>query len=133
MGVDGSNQLSEAIASARISFGTAIDDDLGSPKAIAEFFSFLKVVEELMQDGSITKESASAAQAFMREIDAILGVHIDAQSARSLTSDESSLIVEREVARKEKDWKRSDEIRSILEKKGIILEDTPQGTRHFFV
>lgn len=38
------------------------------------------------------------------------------------------LIEERNVARKEKNWKRADEIRSDLLSKGILLEDTPTGT-----
>lgn len=38
------------------------------------------------------------------------------------------MIREREEARKRKDWKRADEIRAELFKKGIILEDTPKGT-----
>ncbi len=37
-------------------------------------------------------------------------------------------IEERESARKEKDWRRADEIRHALLLKGIILEDTPSGT-----
>ena len=38
------------------------------------------------------------------------------------------LIKEREKARKEKNYKRADEIREYLKNKGIILEDTPYGT-----
>jgi cysteinyl-tRNA synthetase len=37
-------------------------------------------------------------------------------------------IEERNSARREKDWKRADEIRNELLSKGIILEDTPSGT-----
>jgi len=39
------------------------------------------------------------------------------------------LIDERDAARESKDWKKADKIRSDLEKIGIILEDTPAGTR----
>ena len=39
------------------------------------------------------------------------------------------LIEERIQARKNRDFKRSDEIRDELKAKNIILEDTPQGTR----
>ena len=39
------------------------------------------------------------------------------------------LIDERDAARERKDWKKADKIRSDLEKTGIILEDTPAGTR----
>ncbi|MDD5435560.1 MAG: cysteine--tRNA ligase, partial [Nitrospira sp.] len=40
----------------------------------------------------------------------------------------ANLITERETARKNKDWKRSDEIRNELAKAGIILEDRPDGS-----
>jgi cysteinyl-tRNA synthetase len=37
-------------------------------------------------------------------------------------------IDERNVARKEKNWKKADEVRNDLLSKGIVLEDTPTGT-----
>ena len=39
------------------------------------------------------------------------------------------LIEERTQARKNRDFARSDEIRDLLKEKGILLDDTPQGTR----
>jgi cysteinyl-tRNA synthetase len=39
------------------------------------------------------------------------------------------LIVERERARKTKDFSRADQIRDQLKEKGVILEDTPYGTK----
>ena len=38
------------------------------------------------------------------------------------------LIDERNSARKEKNWKKADEIRDYLSSKGIVLEDRPGGT-----
>lgn len=40
-----------------------------------------------------------------------------------------ALIAERNAARKAKDFKRSDAIRDELAAQGVILEDTPQGTK----
>ena len=39
------------------------------------------------------------------------------------------MVAERDNARKNKDWATSDRLRDELNKMGIILEDTPQGTR----
>ena len=46
-------------------------------------------------------------------------------------SDEAieALIEERDTARKERDFERSDEIRDLFKEQNITLEDTPQGTR----
>ena len=40
----------------------------------------------------------------------------------------NSLLTDRETARKEKDYKKSDAIRSQLEKAGVIINDTSTGT-----
>jgi cysteinyl-tRNA synthetase len=37
-------------------------------------------------------------------------------------------IAQRKEARAQKDWKRADQIRDELLNKGIVLEDSPQGT-----
>jgi cysteinyl-tRNA synthetase len=129
----GENQIADAVNLARLKFGEAMDDDLGSPRAMAVFFEFLSGVEKKMQEESLTKVSAQSAQSFIREIDSVLGVNINAQADRVLTQEELELIKEREDARKSKNWKRADEVRNILMKTGVQVEDTAQGTRHLFV
>jgi cysteinyl-tRNA synthetase len=39
------------------------------------------------------------------------------------------LVTQRESARKEKNWKLSDDLREELKKKGWIVEDLPDGTK----
>ena len=50
-------------------------------------------------------------------------------SRRILDEEIEQLIEERNQARSNRDFARSDEIRDLLKEKGILLEDTPQGTR----
>ncbi len=50
-------------------------------------------------------------------------------SEELLDEEIEQLINERIAARKAKDFARSDQIRDELKEQGIILEDTPQGTR----
>jgi len=38
-------------------------------------------------------------------------------------------VAEREAARKSKNFRRADEIRAELTRRGWVLEDTPQGAR----
>ena len=61
--------------------------------------------------------------------DEIFGLLGDDENNNDLDSEVENLISERNTARKNKDFKRSDEIRDKLKSMGIILEDTPQGTK----
>lgn len=54
---------------------------------------------------------------------------IEFQTAGLLDEEIDQLIEERNQARKDKNFARSDEIRDQLKEQGIILEDTPQGVR----
>ena len=54
---------------------------------------------------------------------------IEFQTAVLLDEEIDQLIEERNQARKDKNFARSDEIRDQLKEQGIILEDTPQGVR----
>ena len=63
---------------------------------------------------------------FMRMI-AIFGIEF--KNEELLDTEIEQLIHERDAARTEKNFARSDEIRDQLKEQGIILEDTPHGTR----
>ena len=56
-------------------------------------------------------------------------IFIVIKSQESITKQHAELIEKREKFRKEKKFKEADEIRRILKKKGIILEDTPKGVK----
>ncbi len=68
-----------------------------------------------------------ASDIFERLI-AVLGLLYE-RKEESIDDEIEALINERQAARKEKNFKRADEIRDMLKEQGIILEDTPQGVR----
>ena len=58
-----------------------------------------------------------------------MGASFESNASRCKAEDIEKLIEERQAARKAKDFKRADEIRDELLKKGIILKDTREGVK----
>jgi len=107
-------------------FNKALEDDLSTPRALAELWG-------LLRDSSVNPKDALAAA---YDMDGVLGLGLAEEAARvkndSLSAETESyvknLIEERNEAKKAKNYKRADEIRDTLKEKGIILEDSPSGT-----
>ncbi len=97
-------------------FMAAVDDDLDLPAAV-------KVLHEALSDESVPPSERSALVA---RWDAILG--LDLAPDASLDDELTSLIAEREEARRAKDFARADAIRDRLRERGIELLDSGQGT-----
>ena len=77
------------------------------------------------------RKGADLVDAFMDEINEVLGIFYtlpEDEVEETLPDDLLALIAEREEARKEKNWARSDEIRDQFTEMGYVLEDTPDGT-----
>ena len=104
-----------------------MDNDLGISEALAALFEFAKEINILMNENSLGKNDSEKIIGFLREIDSVIGVMKFEEE--SLDEEIQKLIDERNSARKNKDFKRADEIRKILSDKGIVLEDTSHGTR----
>ena len=110
-------------------FNKALEDDLSTPRALAELWGLLK-------DASISAEDALAA-AF--DMDEVLGLDLVKEAEINSSGSETfedpafvaeieSLVNERADAKKAKNFQKADEIRLRLKERGIILEDSPGGT-----
>lgn len=124
------NLLPEAQA-ALADFVNAIESDLSTPRA-------LSALQMAIKDTSISAEQALYIVSLM---DSVLGLRLT-ESAQKFAlqaeknvhtedgqnSEIDQLIKERNEAKKSKNYAKADEIRSILKERGIILEDTAQGT-----
>jgi len=62
------------------------------------------------------------------KFDSVLGIFGE-QKEEMLDTDIEALMAERQNARQQRNFARSDEIRDLLAEKGIILEDTKDGVR----
>ncbi len=107
---------------------TALEDDLNTPQAFAE----LAVLAKMVSTAGTMEEKAAAKGAFLAAGELMGFLKMDPvawfQDGKNV-EDIQSLIDARDAAKKNKDYKKADEIRYELERNGVILEDTPQGTR----
>ena len=108
-------------------FDEAMDDDFNTADAIAAIFELVKFANTNAKEGS----SKAFVQALKDEIVTLsdnCGLIVE-KKEEMLDGDIEALIAERQAARKEKNFKRADEIRDELLAKGIILEDTREGVK----
>jgi cysteinyl-tRNA synthetase len=100
-------------------FNEAINEDLDTPKALALLFEVLK--DEVLGDKDKRK--------LLLSFDKVLGLKINKkEKTTELPEDVKNLIKERDLARNEKNFAKSDEIRAKIEEMGFVVSDTPEGT-----
>lgn len=108
-------------------FTDAMDNDLDTPPALAALFEFVKDVNVMISENSLSADDGKALWEAFEGIDAVLGIL--RKKEKPLPKELQALVDEREEARKAKQWKKADELRDKLKEKGIILEDSAQGVR----
>ena len=94
-----------------------INDDLDTPNA-------MQVLWKLVRD-----EKANGKYRTIKKMDEVFGLNLFEKEKVEIPKDVKKLVEERENARKEKDWKKADEIRDEINKKGFTLNDTKDGVQ----
>lgn len=124
--------LKKAITETKKAFIVAMDDDFNVQNALTAIYDLLTVVNANIGAPEADKDALKEVQQLLHDWLAIFGIETDKLIATIETqADEeiTALIKEREQARKNKDWAKSDQLRDKLKEMGITVEDTPQGTR----
>ncbi len=108
-------------------FLAAMDDDLNTAEALGILFTYLREINAAIDAGSLDAAGAAAAAAALRRADAVLGILPVRED--TLPAEIEAQIAARDAARKRRDFATSDRIRDELAARGILLEDSPAGTR----
>jgi cysteinyl-tRNA synthetase len=119
-------QVADLVAAAERAFVASMDDDLGISGALAALFDFVRDVNTLIDDRRIDKDGATMAVQFLDWTDTVIDV---IREEETVPAEVLKLVEERRVARRNRDYKRADELRDLIESLGYALEDTPTGPR----
>lgn len=122
-------QLQEQIAKIMVRFDEKMGDDFNTPDALSAVFELVSLANQELQKEAVDAAALQALLDAYHELDQVLGILSSGAAEELLDEEVERLIEERNEARKAKNWQRADEIRDLLQEKGIILEDTPQGVR----
>lgn len=128
--------LLSQVYEAKKRFEEAMDDDFNTPLAIAAIFDIVKAIniyssKERQIESTTKKEVYGVVRTLLEDV---LGIKIEIKGKEKprseLVDSLINIILEfRQEMRRRKEWKISDEIRDKLRKIGVIIEDTPYGTR----
>jgi cysteinyl-tRNA synthetase len=110
----------------RAGFEASMNDDFDTSGALGSLFELVRAVNILIDGKSLVQADLDEIMKFLEALDTVFGVIFFEED--EIDADVESLIKEREQARADKNWGRSDEIRDELLARGIVLEDTSEGT-----
>jgi cysteinyl-tRNA synthetase len=121
-------EAEEACRRAREQFTAALADDLNTPEALAAVHGLVSEANALLAAGTLTAADAAVVRAEIASMDGVFAVFLPSGEDR-LSAAEQALFDERQAARQRRDFKAADVARARLEELGVVLEDTPKGTR----
>ena len=117
----------ERAAEFTAAFTEKLDDDLNTAEALGALFTFVSEINAALAEGTLDAAGAAAAASALRRADLVLGL-LPAKDV-ALSAEIEAMIEARNAARKRRDFAESDRIRGELASRGIVLEDSPTGTR----
>lgn len=120
-------------------FDAGLSDDLNTAQALAAMFDFLREANIAMDKGEFCQGAVKAAQEFLSSFDRVFAVleDNDAEKLKAIgyggeqgpdDTEIEELVSQREAARKRRDFATADRIRKELSERGILLEDTKDGS-----
>ncbi len=120
--------VEEASARSRKAFDAALSEDLNTPEALAAVHNLVSDGNSLLAAGGVTGAGASLLRGAIEAYDRVFAVLLPSTEDR-LSADQQSVFDARQAARKNREFQKADAAREKLEGLGIVLEDTPRGTR----
>jgi len=125
--------IAARIAAARSAFVEEMTDDLNTAGALGSIFELVKALNLAIDNGEVGRGDVPAVQQAFDEFDRVLGVlslrRAEEEQPPVPVDEIEHLIEARQAARRRRYFAEADRIRQDLAARGVLLEDSPSGTR----
>ena len=133
------SDFAERVAKAKNDFEAGLADDLNTAQALAAVFDLVRETNTAMDKGEFRRGDVPAVQDFLAAFDRIFAVMADDDATKLKAlgygaaagpgdAEIEKLIADRQAARQSRDFATSDRIRRELAERGILIEDTKDGS-----
>jgi cysteinyl-tRNA synthetase len=132
--IEGAHPAIEArVGEARAAFAEAMRDDLNTAAALGAIFELVKALNSAIDARELGRGDLPVIHEAFDEFDRVLGVlslrRQEDQTPPVPVEEIEALIEDRHAARRRRDFAAADRIREDLAARGVLLEDSPTGTR----
>ena len=120
---EGEQALLDSLAGFETRFQQAMDDDLNTADALSAVFDLIREANTVYAKAGSAK-GAGEVLAMLQKLLGVLGLAVEEKE--EIPQEILDMAAQRTEARKAKQWQKADELRDEIQKRGFILEDTPQ-------
>jgi len=122
-----SEEVNQFLYDLTSSFSTAMDEDLNISKVLAALFEFIHKINRYIDSYGLALSDREKIEQELAKINSVLMImdFSEGESDRKI----EEMVRDRSEAREKRDWEKADAIREELRELGIMVIDTPEGTR----
>jgi cysteinyl-tRNA synthetase len=106
-------------------FETAMDDDLNTPLALSVLYDLITETNKLISKNKLGNDEAKKILSFWQKMNKVFGLIIDQEEG--IPEKIVTMAKERKLARKNKEFQKSDELRKKIEDSGYTIEDLKEN------
>lgn len=123
-----SGKVKEFLDKRKAQFVDALSDDLNTADALSAIFELVREINTLITSGKAAKGELKACADVFDELTDVLGICYNRTKEETIPEEINKLALQRQEARKARDFAKADALRDKISELGYVIEETRQGT-----